>query len=194
MAGRPKHFQEDELISKATNVFWKKGYTAASAQDLMQAMEIGQGSFYRTFSGGKKELYQKSLKKFLNESITLFYQKLEETENPIQFIKDFFYRLPTYSSGEKDNGCYLGNAIVELSNIDEETRCIAANQLNKLQEGFKKALYLAKEKGILAKEKSPELIALHLINLWNGINITQRINPNNDEIIELLNLNLSLLD
>ncbi len=194
MAGRPKHYQEEELITKATNIFWKKGYTAASAQDLMEAMDIGQGSLYRTFKGGKRELYQKSLIQFLDEAIKQFFKNLEASENPLQFIKDFFYAIPMNSTEKKQKGCYLGNAIVELSNIDEETKLIATEQLNRLKEGFEKALFMAQEKNLLDKDKSPELIALHLINLWNGINVTYRMNPDNDDITELLKLNLKILD
>jgi TetR/AcrR family transcriptional repressor of nem operon len=194
MAGRPKHYQEEELIDRAMKVFWKNGYNASSAQDLMQAMDVGQGSFYRTFRDGKKDLYQRSLKKFLEEPIKLFYEKLDQAENPIQFIKDFFYKITTNSSDQNQNGCYLGNAIVELSNLDEDTKLIASEQLNKLKEGFEKALVLAQEKGLLGKEQSTHLLALCLINLWNGINVTQRMEPSKEEIMSLLELNLKILD
>ena len=159
MAGRPKHYQEEELISRATEVFWQKGYTAASAQDLMKAMDIGQGSFYRVFPGGKKELYQKTIKYFLENSIKTFHRKLEDSENPIEFIKDFFYAILQRMPQKEQDGCYLGNAIVELSNLDEETKSIAAQQLNLLKTGFEKALSMAQNKGLLSTDNSPQLLA-----------------------------------
>ena len=54
MAGRPKIFDEQEVISKASQIFWEKGYEAASAEELLKAMGIGKGSFYLFFKGGKK--------------------------------------------------------------------------------------------------------------------------------------------
>lgn len=194
MAGRPKLYEEDVLIEKATEVFWKKGYTASSAQDLMEVMNVGQGSLYRTFKGGKQELYQKTLINFLKEPIKVFYQNLEHADNPIQFIKAFFYKLLPDGSKQKRNGCYLGNAIVEQSNLDDEIKLIAAQQLDKLRLGFEKALQIAQEKGHLTKDKSPQLVALHLINLWNGFNITQRMELSSKACKDLLDESLKILD
>ncbi len=194
MAGRPKHYADEELIDRATTVFWQKGYTAASAQDLMKAMDIGQGSFYRAFPGGKKELYQKSLRRFLEVSIGQFYTRLNESTDAIQFIKDFFYAIPIRTQQEKNNGCYLGNALIELSNLDEETKVISVELLVKLKEGFEKAIKRAIKEGQLSSDKSPKTLAIYLINLWNGINVTQRMYPQKKQIEEVLNLSLKILD
>ncbi|RKR07977.1 TetR family transcriptional regulator [Maribacter vaceletii] len=194
MVGRPKHYPEKILINKATEVFWKKGYTASSAQDLMKAMDIGQGSFYRTFPGGKNELYQKTLNLFLEQSIKLFYERIAAAENPVQFIKDFFYAITLRTNDKKENGCYLGNAIVESSNLDENSKLIATKQLIKLQKGFEKALEKAQSLEMLSAQNSPKLLAAYLINLWNGINVTQRMNLTNKEMAKLLELNLQILN
>lgn len=194
MAGRPKIYTDEELIDRATKVFWEKGYTAASAKDLLKGMDIGQGSFYRSFPGGKKELYQKSLVRFLKTSIKGFHKNLDESDCPIQFIKDFFYAIPVRSTNEINNGCYLGNAVVELTNLDEETKLLSADLLKKLQDGFEKALIKAQQEGKLSTEKSPTILALFLINLWNGINVTQRMDFPEKQLTEVIKLNLQILD
>lgn len=193
MAGRPKHYTDEELIDRAIQVFWQKGYHAASAQDLMQAMDIGQGSFYRSFPGGKKELYQRSLIRFLQKSNQAFYAGLAESDDPIQFIRHFFYRLNQRSAQERLNGCYLGNAVVELSNLDEETQILASKLLEKLMAGFEKALIDAQRMGKFDAGKSPKVMAMYLLNLWNGINVTQRVLPQNQQLKEVIDLNLQVL-
>lgn len=55
MAGRPKIFDEREAIQNATEIFRNKGYDTASAEELLNAMGIGKGSFYLAFKGGKQE-------------------------------------------------------------------------------------------------------------------------------------------
>lgn len=193
MSGRPKHYSDEELIDRATDVFWQKGYTAASAQDLMKAMDIGQGSFYRSFPGGKKELYQKSLSHFLQNSIETFYEDLDICQDPLQFIKDFFYTVAERSTQEKMNGCYLGNAIVESSNLEEDTKSLSSELLSKLKDGFEKALTDAQKMGKLDAQKSPSFLAFHLINFWNGLNVTQRMDPNSRDFKSLIDLNLQVL-
>ncbi len=194
MAGRPRYYSEEELLDKAIKVFWKKGYTATSAKDLLTGLGIGQGSLYSTFPGGKKELYQKSLLRFLQVADKMFYEELDKSSCAISFLKKFFTQFSLRSNDEISNGCYLGNATIEFSNLDEETQVMSAKLLNKLKLGFEKALVRAQREGKLSEKKSPKILALHLINLWNGINVTQRMNISKSKIKELINLNLEILD
>ena len=66
----PRHieFDYDRAIERATQVFWKKGYSNASLRDLLQAMGIGEGSFYNTVKS-KKNLYLECLKHY-NDTVT----------------------------------------------------------------------------------------------------------------------------
>lgn len=56
-------FDYDRAIDRATQVFWKKGYSSASLRDLMGAIGIGEGSFYNAFRS-KKRLYLECLKHY----------------------------------------------------------------------------------------------------------------------------------
>jgi len=66
--GRHIEFDYDRAIERATQVFWKKGYSNASLRDLLQAMGIGEGSFYNTVKS-KKNLYLECLKHY-NDTVT----------------------------------------------------------------------------------------------------------------------------
>ncbi|WP_390453127.1 TetR/AcrR family transcriptional regulator, partial [Chryseobacterium sp. Alg-005] len=84
MAGRPKIFDEQEAIQKATEVFRNKGYDTASADELLSAMGIGKGSFYLAFKGGKQELYIRSIKQFAESFNQKIRQAIEKSEDQIE--------------------------------------------------------------------------------------------------------------
>jgi len=193
LAGRPRIYEEKELIAKAMQVFWQNGYKATSLKDLKDAMNIGEGSFYVTFKGGKKELFQKTL--LLNWEIlkNLIKEGSKKDSDPILFLKGFYYSVLDRSREQAMNGCYVGNAIVEFRNLDEETRAIAFKLMSQFEKEVEKLLILAQKKGKLSKEKSPAIIAKCLINLWNGINITQRANQNKKYIKNIIETNLKML-
>lgn len=70
MKGRPNIYQNKELILKAQEVFWRKGFSATSLSDLSKI--TGAGSLYNTFKGRKKN----SLKKpFNREKMILMISK-----------------------------------------------------------------------------------------------------------------------
>ncbi|AZA48936.1 TetR/AcrR family transcriptional regulator [Chryseobacterium carnipullorum] len=194
MAGRPKIFNEQEAVAKATEVFRDKGYDTASAEELLGAMGIGKGSFYLAFKGGKQELYVRSITQFSER----FYQKLSQSlaasEDKIQLIKDFFISLAYASDCDKERGCYLGNALVQLSEKDQEIKKVTAQLLKELQSLFAKTIRRAQEKGEMNSTEDPEIIGWHLSNLWNGIHVTRRMESSPEILKSIIEMNLKILD
>jgi TetR/AcrR family transcriptional regulator, transcriptional repressor for nem operon len=56
-------FDYEQAIDRATQLFWKKGYSNTSLRDLLKVMGIGEGSFYNTVKS-KKRLYLECLKHY----------------------------------------------------------------------------------------------------------------------------------
>src|ERR1700730_2144482 len=60
---RQKEFDRDEVLHKAMEVFWSRGYEASSIQDLVKRMGINRQSLYDTF-GDKHTLYLQALDRY----------------------------------------------------------------------------------------------------------------------------------
>ena len=193
MAGRPRIFDEQNVIDKAIEVFWKKGYEAASAEELLTAMNIGKGSFYLSFKGGKKELYEKALEQFSNKGVERFNAALANANNPVEFLKNFFLSMADSPKERQLKGCYLGNAIIEMANIDTKTKNKAAKLLARLEGSFKTIIEKAQQDNLIRTKENPELLARLLINLWNGINITRIMYPESDSLKRMIALQLEVL-
>jgi AcrR family transcriptional regulator len=61
--GRPREFDADEVLDRALDVFWRKGYEGASLSELTEAMGINRPSLYAAF-GNKEELFRKALDRY----------------------------------------------------------------------------------------------------------------------------------
>jgi len=59
--GRPRAFDREAALGRATHLFWQKGYEATSITDLTEAMEIGSPSLYAAF-GSKEALYVEAVR------------------------------------------------------------------------------------------------------------------------------------
>ncbi|MCS3531874.1 TetR/AcrR family transcriptional regulator [Chryseobacterium sp. JUb7] len=194
MAGRPKIFDEQEAIQKATEIFRNKGYDTASADELLNAMGIGKGSFYLAFKGGKQELYVRSIKQFSENFTKKITQLLENSEDQIEFIRQFFLILADAEDCDIERGCYLGNALVQLSEKDEDIKQITAELLKGLQIIFAKAIQKAQQSKQLKTQEDPEILAWHLTNLWNGIHVTRRMESSPKILRSMIEMNLRVLE
>jgi AcrR family transcriptional regulator len=63
LKGRPREFDADEVLDRALEVFWRKGYEGASLSELTEAMGINRPSLYAAF-GNKEELFRKALDRY----------------------------------------------------------------------------------------------------------------------------------
>ncbi len=193
MAGRPKIFDEREVVEKAVDVFWTKGYETASADELLEAMGIGKGSFYLAFKGGTKELYEKSLRQYADRFDKQLLHDLSVSKDPIQLIKDFFMALADDPKSKQMKGCYIGNALVQLSDGDADTKLIAAELLGSVEGIFTDVIRKAQQEKRLKNKAKPEVLGKYLINLWNGVNVTRRSNPGYENLREVLEMSLQVL-
>ena len=60
LPGRPRQFEDKEIIDAAITVFSSNGYAGTSAQNLCDVTGLGRGSLYNAF-GSKQALYEQAL-------------------------------------------------------------------------------------------------------------------------------------
>jgi AcrR family transcriptional regulator len=60
---RPREFDVDQALDRATEVFWARGYEATSVQDLVDALGVNRASLYSTF-GDKARLFEAVLERY----------------------------------------------------------------------------------------------------------------------------------
>ncbi|GLB49422.1 TetR/AcrR family transcriptional regulator [Neptunitalea lumnitzerae] len=193
MAGRPKIFDEQSAVEKALEVFWDQCYHTASTEELLKAMGIGKGSFYLTFKGGKQELYQKSIRLFFEQQYQQMEVMLLQAENPITALKKLFRALARGTAKEQQRGCFLGNALVQLSEKETVVKNEVDRLLHQLQQLFALVVTKGQQQGIVNSGLDPELIAWQLLNLWNGIQVTRRMQRAPEVLQELIETNLEMI-
>ena len=65
--GRPREFDETEVLDRALEVFWRKGYEGASVEDLVQATGLSRASLYGAF-GDKDKLFERAIERYREHS------------------------------------------------------------------------------------------------------------------------------
>jgi AcrR family transcriptional regulator len=92
--GRPKQFDPEAAIDRATAVFQEKGFAGASTGDLLQAMQIGRQSFYDTFHS-KRSLYLTALRRHCRERAKVHIRRLNSDHRPLKGVEAMLTGLAT---------------------------------------------------------------------------------------------------
>lgn len=191
-AGRPRDFDEEDVLDKALDIFWKQGYEATSLEELLAAMGMGKGSMYHNF-GNKREVFKLALNKFIENFSSWFESEISKAKDPIVFIKEFFRNIPKQGVDAHKKGCFLGNTVAELACIDSGLEKNASEYLERIEQIFHKYIKEAQHAGKIKSKVDARLLARHLINLWNGINITRRMYPQAKDLMPLVEIQLKVL-
>ncbi|MGW0434687.1 TetR/AcrR family transcriptional regulator [Micromonospora sp. NPDC003197] len=75
--GRPRAFDEETVLDRATEVFWLHGYEGASMATLTSAMGINRPSLYATF-GNKEQLFERAFARYRDIQVAKVRAVLEQ--------------------------------------------------------------------------------------------------------------------
>ncbi|MBX2828060.1 MAG: TetR/AcrR family transcriptional regulator [Flavobacteriaceae bacterium] len=169
---RSEDFNRDEVLDRAKEVFWMKGYNGTSMQDLVDAMGLNRSSIYNSF-GNKKELFKQSLEKYQAESGGLFDRVQDKNRNALESVGlAFLYLLEDMLNDEEDKGCMIINCTTEMGNQDAGLRqMLVANQEN-LHGIFKGLVEDGQKDGSIRKDESSTALAHYLVSAFQGFRFT----------------------
>lgn len=138
---RPKAFDPEEILDRATALFWRKGYEATSVADLVQALGINRGSLYGTFKD-KRTLFLAAIERYDEREIGAMVRHLRNTQGPgrerIQSLFDNIIRA-VEERGDR-RGCLICNTAVELAAVDPEAQRAVKRSHERLTGAFSVAL------------------------------------------------------
>lgn len=139
---RPREFKPEEALDKAMGLFWEVGYQEASLADLLIAMGLSKGSFYKAFTD-KQSVYLASLQRY---EATVVDQTSAYLTNPAEGrgrtrILSLFSKIAEAAEADGDRlGCFLCNALVDKAAQGGEVEVRLQAMVIKLENGFLAAL------------------------------------------------------
>lgn len=119
---RPREFDEQEVVARATDLFWRRGYHATSVRDLGEALRLKPSSLYRTF-GDKHTLFLRALDHYRATDSAEAEARLGGTGHCRDVLRAWLLWLVTGRDDEPANpGCFVVNTTTELGTGDPEAR------------------------------------------------------------------------
>lgn len=175
--GRPREFNEEEVLKAAADAFWERGYQATSTRDLLKRTGLTPSSLYAAFDD-KRGLFRKSLDYYVEQILHERITRLEAVRAPADAVTAFFAEVIQRSVGDPlQRGCLLVNSALESSLDDADLQAAIANELMQIERFFHRSLEKARVTGAISMEVVPDTAAPALLSVLLGIRVLARIKP-----------------
>jgi TetR/AcrR family transcriptional regulator, transcriptional repressor for nem operon len=117
MAG-VRQFDEDKTLDLAMNVFWQKGLSATSMQDLAEATGVLRGSLYNAYQG-KEQLFLRVFERYRQRMTASMAQALDEPSIRLALENFFAFIIGSMIEGSPTRGCLTTKTAVDgISDVD----------------------------------------------------------------------------
>ena len=168
--GRPRQFDEAEVLQGAMDVFWRKGYEGTSMSDLMAATGLHKGSLYQAF-GNKHQLYIRALQDYIANMAAKMGGIVNGAESGVEGIRAAMYHHIDMGACEDgvNSGCMALNSLVEDAQHDEDIMAVLGTAYEMRMRLIGEAVARAQGEGDLRGDIPVERLANIIASLEAGL-------------------------
>lgn len=192
--GRPREFDEAEVLAAAIDCFWEHGYEATSTRALADRMGLTGASLYNAF-GDKRNLYRRALNHYIETTFADRVRRLEGELPPRQAIGAFFSEIIQRSLEDKQRkGCMLVNSALEIAPHDSEFRETVTEVLGHIEAFFRRCVQAGQQDGTITRTQSARDLGRMLLGVHVGLRVVARTRPERTLLEGMVRPALMLLD
>lgn len=190
---RTKEFNEIEILDKAIDLFWFKGYNGASMQDVVDSLGLSRSSIYDTF-GDKHQLYISALEQYRKQAAGGLIDMVKQSISPIQTIQQLLEMLSNDSLNTVCNkGCFMTNSTIELAPHDPEIHKIVKDNMQDIEEAFYNLVKKGQDLGEITSQNDARALARFLFNTISGIRVAAKSGADKAVYQDIIHVTLSVL-
>lgn len=185
---RTKQFDEVAALKGALEIFWRKGYSATSMEDLVRAMGINRASLYATY-GDKHLLFMKALEHYRDESADAMLKSMMQPGKSIQVITDMMNELveQCVQGPSRKKGCFLSNAAVEMAPHDAEVAKVVEHNLRRMIAALSALVNRGQIEGDIRSDEHADTIAAMLFNTMQGCRVMGKSGAGREMLTGIVN-------
>ena len=182
--GRPRQFDRTEALDQAMKIFWQKGYTATSMNDLYEAMGIKSPSLYAAF-GSKEDLYEEVLLHYEQSVAPVIWGHMTTEPSPRQAVWLWLERsAEMLTQTDMPHGCMVTLSAVGSEGNDRLGQLV--RQLRSAGNALLKArLQQAQKQGDLPDAVDVEALTHLYVSIQQGMSIQARDGASREVLLSI---------
>ncbi len=191
---RTKEFDENEVLDKALNLFWCRGYNGTSMQDLVDGLGISRSSLYDTY-GDKHTLFLTTLERYRTMQAAAMIRMVENATSVRDTIRDLFrFAVGETVADKLQKGCFMVNSAVEVAATDKKVAAIVNRNMQDIESAFCKAIEKGQQRGEITTRHNARSLSRFIFNTFSGLRVAARSGADKKVFEDVVEVALSVLE
>ena len=181
--GRPRAYDPDVALAKATEIFWTQGFAGASLDDLSAATGMNRPSLYGAF-GDKQTLFKSALDRYMDSSRAAMTEAFRGGGSLRDILTRVYHTaLGFYLSDDLGGrGCFLASAGLGQALVDDEVRQTVADGLHELDRAVEGLMQRRQAKGELPSTTDPIALGRVASMMMNALSVRARAGETREQL------------
>lgn len=146
--GRPAQFDRQRALDDLLALFWRKGYAAATQEEMLSATGLSSSTLYRTF-GTKSQILKAVLDRY-GATADVMFAPLSDGTRGLADVEDFLDRVRQFLTGPMGaSGCLVVGTMQDPINTDPRISAITEAYIHRMRDGLRASLLRAVNGGEL---------------------------------------------
>ena len=191
--GRPPSYDRDVALGAIRDVFWDRGFSAASLDDISAAADMNRPSLYGAF-GDKREMYLAALRRFSVESGHEM-QKALEAPTLREALEAFYvWAIQEYVSGNAGpRGCLVICTAVTEATGDAAIRSALGAMLAELDSVVAVRIARAQAEGDRCTGGDAKVLARLATGVLHSVAVRARAGARRSELLAIARATVGLI-
>ncbi|MFI6771758.1 TetR/AcrR family transcriptional regulator [Nocardia sp. NPDC050412] len=192
--GRPRQFDESNLLDAATELFWSKGFDETSVEDVSRATGVGNGSIYAAF-GNKRGLFLTAFERYCERRARFVREVVTSASgSPRAAVRALFQAVIDDCAARPDRrGCLMINSIAQLGTRIPEVAIIGTHTTAAMEEGVADRLRTSLPDSAPADPAIVSALSAHIIVISQGLIQLSRLGIPTSRLREIADISSATL-
>lgn len=188
--GRARSFDNQDILERATRLFWRNGYNGTSMRELVEATGLAKASLYNAF-GNKEEIFRSVLNYYIEQKQTRTLAPLDKEIPARDALIAYFDNLVRMTmENQQTPGCLLVNTATEQGIHDQSMRALVDRGMSRTEARLAQTVARGISDGSISADVNAEGTGFCLVSVVVAIRVMARKGVEQTKLEQLVRANL----
>lgn len=182
---RQREFDADNVVARATDLFWKHGYEGTSVQDLVEATGVSRAGLYAVF-GNKEGLFNAAIDRYMSGGVGRMILDAPPDEPVARLLRRVFDQIVEQgATNARPRGCMITNTAVELAEERGPASAKVVANMMEIEADLYSRIRRGQARGEIARDTDARAAARFVLNNMHGLRVMAKLFPQRETLQDI---------